>query len=382
MYTLFMLLQLLVAETTSVSAQATEIDAADFESLQAAADALPPEGGILRIPAGEHHLSTPLLIKSGHTHIVGAGPATHLVNDNQAGLPALLVENPDFTGRATPNENRLWRVQISNLRISGNEKSGSGIEANYVEEIFVHAVTCTKNGGDGIHLNHCYEDPRLSNNLLTYNKACGIYLEGCHDIVVSANQFEENQDALQCLDSFNLTMSGNNLDDHLGHGVIIENTYGSVVASNMIEECQGWAIVLDRDCYGITLSANVIAHDFQGGINLKDAHGCTITGNTFSIVKKTAIAVRADSASIAINGNTFGDTWIGEDADGQPIQKRANAPSGNEENPNEAAGILLDSCQAVVITGNVFSRLSTEPVVKRGNCREILLQANGAHIVK
>ena len=53
-------------------------------------------------------------------------------------------------------------------------------------------------------------------------------------------------------------MSGNNLDNHLGRGVVIENTYGSVVASNMIEECQAEAIVLDRDCYGITLSANVI----------------------------------------------------------------------------------------------------------------------------
>ena len=57
-------------------------------------------------------------------------------------------------------------------------------------------------------------------------------------------------------------MTGNNLDDHLGDGVVIENTYGSVVAGNMIEECKGTAIVLDRDCYGIALSANVIAHLF------------------------------------------------------------------------------------------------------------------------
>ena len=57
------------------------------------------------------------------------------------------------------------------------------------------------------------------------------------------------------------------LDDHLRHGVVIENTYGSVVAGNMIEECRGTAIVLDRDCYGITLSANVIAHN-GGGIDL------------------------------------------------------------------------------------------------------------------
>lgn len=32
-----------------------------------------------------------------------------------------------------------------------------------------------------------------------------------------------------------------NLDDHLGNGLVIENTYGSIVAANMIEECAGHA---------------------------------------------------------------------------------------------------------------------------------------------
>lgn len=357
----------------------SEIDAAQFDSLQAAADALPESGGILRIPPGEYELTRPLVIKTGNTQIRGGGPATHIVNKNTDGLPALLIENPRFSGKATPDAERLWRVQISDLRISGNEKSGAGIQANYVEEIYIHSVTCTRNGGDGIRLYYCYEDPRISNNLLTYNKACGIYLEGCHDIIVSANQLEENQDALQCLDSFNLAMSGNNLDDHLGDGVVIENTYGSVVASNMIEECQGWAVVLDRDCYGITVSANVIAHEFTGGVDLRDAHGCSLTGNTFTIVKKTGIAVREQSAGITISGNNFSDSWIGEDAEGKPLQKRSNEPAGGEENPNEAAGILLENCKSVVIVGNLFSRLATEPIVERGQCRRILLQANAEH---
>ncbi|MCR9293576.1 MAG: right-handed parallel beta-helix repeat-containing protein [bacterium] len=357
----------------------SEIDAAQFDSLQAAADAIPESGGILRIPPGEYELTRPLVIKTGNTQIRGGGPATHLVNKNTDGLPALLIENPRFSGKATPDAERLWRVQISDLRISGNEKSGAGIQANYVEEVYIHSVTCTRNGGDGIRLYYCYEDPRISNNLLTYNKACGIYLEGCHDIIVSANQLEENQDALQCLDSFNLAMSGNNLDDHLGDGVVIENTYGSVVASNMIEECQGWAVVLDRDCYGITVSANVIAHEFTGGVDLRDAHGCSLTGNTFTIVKKTGIAVREQSAGITISGNNFSDSWIGEDAEGKPVQKRSNEPAGGEENPNEAAGILLENCKSVVIVGNLFSRLATEPIVERGQCRRILLQANALH---
>ena len=66
-------------------------------------------------------------------------------------------------------------------------------------------------------------------------------------------------------------------------GVVIENTYGSVVSGNMIEECQGVAIILDRDCYGNTLSANVLAHNFSGGVDLRDAWCCAVSANTLTI---------------------------------------------------------------------------------------------------
>lgn len=375
------LLSLLLISCSQSCLAASEaiVDASKFPSLQEAADAIPATGGVLQIPPGTHEISEPLLIRTGDTRIVGFGTASHIVNKNTDGQPAILIENPAFSGKATPSDERLWRVSVANLRVTGNEKSGAGIEARYIEEIMVQGVTSSYNGGDGLRLYFCYEDPRVSDCLFTYNKKCGVYIEGCHDIVVSANQFEENQDGLQCIDAFNLAMSGNNLDDHLGNGVVIENTYGSVVASNMIEECQGWAIVLDRDCYGITMSANVIAHEFTGGIDLRDAHGCAISANTFTIVKKVGVAVRKESASITISANNFSDTWLGNDADGKPLQKRPSEPSATEENPNEAAGILLEDCTAVVISGNLFSRLSTEAVTQSGNCRKILLNGNGVH---
>jgi len=376
MHRLLTLGLLLLPVTICVAQQAT-IDASQFATLQAAADAVPKTGGVLRIPPGTHELSQPLRIKTGDTRIVGQGTASHLVNKNTDGQPAILIEHVDYPDRATPSKDRLWRVNVANLRITGNDKSGAGIEARYIEELLIEGVTSSHHGGDGLRMFFCYEDPRVTHSLFTYNKRCGVYAEGCHDIIVSANQFEENQDALQCIDGFNLAMTGNNLDDHLRHGVVIENTYGSVVTGNMIEECQGWAIVLDRDCYGITMSANVIAHDFAGGIDLRDAHGCAISANTFTIVKQAAIAVRSQSAAITISANNFSDTWIGNDADGKPLQRRASQASKSEENPNEATGILLDACQRVVISGNVFSRLTTEAVTKQGNCREIMLHGNG-----
>jgi len=167
-------------------------------------------------------------------------------------------------------------------------------------------------------------------------------LLGCHDIVVCGNQFEENQDAVRCIDGFNLCMTGNCVDDHLGDGVVIENTYGSVVSGNMIEECHGAAVVLDRDCYGDTVSANVIAHN-GAGVDLRDAHGCTVSANTFTIEQRDAVRVGPDSDRITITGNNFSNSYIG---DGK-VRRAAN--------DRAAAGMVLQGTRDVAVAGNVFS---------------------------
>jgi hypothetical protein len=335
------------------------IDAGTHPSLQAAVDALPPGGGIVMIPPGEFELSQPLRITGENIHIVGSGPATHLRNVNVEGAPAIAIVPPEpFDRKATGSRRTFrWRVQLSNLRVTGNEKSGVGIEAVWVNEIFLHGLSVSNHGGDGVFLDHCYEDPRIADCLFTYNKACGVNLLGCHDIVVSANQFEENLDALHCIDGFNLCMTGNNLDDHLRDGVVIENTYGSVVSGNMIEECQGWAVILDRNCYGDTLSANVIAHN-GGGADLRDAHGCAVSANTFTILKTHALRIGPDSGRITVTGNNFSNSHVGE----SEIKRAANDLS--------AAGVTLEGTRDVTITGNVFSGLSTPAIDRVGAASE------------
>jgi len=191
----------------------------------------------------------------------------------------------------------------------------------------------------------------------------------CHDIVVNGNHFEENQDALRCADSFNLCMNGNNIDDHLRHGVVIENTYGSVLSGNMIEECNGTAIILDRDCYGITLSANVIAHHLEGGIDLRDAWGCAVSANTFTIAHKFSVRVGSDSGRNTISANNFCNTHIGG-KDKRPAE--AKTPMGTDE----GAGIHLNGTSDIAITGNTFGGLSTAAVWTDGACERILVTGN------
>jgi parallel beta-helix repeat protein len=339
------------------------IDAAKFPSLQAAFDAVPEGGGLVQLPAGTFEITEPLRIHSEDTCVTGAGTATHIKNLNTDGQPALLISHLECTDAKTDRKHQLWRIQLTNLRVTGNEKSGAGIEARQINEIFLDGVTVSYNGGDGIFLNYCYEDPRITGCLITYNKKVGVNLQGCHDIVVSSCQFEENQDALHCFDGFNLCMTGCCVDDHLSEGVVIENTYGSVLSGNMIEECNGTAVVLDRDCYGITLSANVIAHN-GGGIDLRDAHGCAVSANTFTILKTNAVRIGPGSGRITVSANNFSNSYVGD----------GKVRRGTED--IAAAGLVLEATKDISISGNVFAGLTDKAVTLIGDSQGIIFANN------
>lgn len=355
--------------TLSAAEPAQVIDASQFKTLQAALDAVPASGGLVKLPPGKFELTEPLRVHTEDTRLEGAGTATHLINKNEKGEPALLLRSVDYA----KSKKKLWRIQLGNLRISGNPKSGDGVRAEGINEIFVQGVSIDHNGGHGLNLVNCYEDPRISDNLFTYNGQAGLNVQGGHDIVVNANQFEENQDGVRCIDSFNLTLNGNNFDDHLRHGVVIENTYGSVLSGNMIEECNGTAVILDRDCYGITISANVIAHELGGGIDLRDAWGCAVSANTFTIVHRFGVRVGKDSGRIAITGNAFGNSHVGGKV--RRVEGQGKSPWQNDE----GSGVELDGAKAVTITGNTFTGMSGGAVRGTGKCERIVVIGNVFH---
>ncbi|HEY1049200.1 MAG TPA: right-handed parallel beta-helix repeat-containing protein, partial [Prosthecobacter sp.] len=271
----------------------------------------------------------------------------------------------------TDKKARLWRIQMANMRISGSEKSGDGVFAEDIQEIYFEGMSIDHHGGNGIQLKSCFEDPRIADCIITYNKKRGVEIIDCHDIVVNANHFEENQDALYCGDSFNLCMNGNNIDDHLGNGIIIENTYGSVVSGNMIEECNGTALIMDRDCYGITVSANVIAHHLEGGIDLRDACGCTFSANTFTIAHKFSVRVGPNSERNTISANTFCNTYIGAGKDKRPA--RDKTPMGIDE----GTGIFVEGgVNGLIINGNTFTGLSSAAAWSTGSVKNVLVTSN------
>ena len=119
----------------------------------------------------------------------------------------------------------------------------------------------------------------------------------------------------------------------------------------MIEECNGMAIILDRDCYGINLGSNVIAHN-GGGIKLEDAHEISVSANTFTVNKDQAIYFGSECGRITICGNNFSNSSIGEGKD--------KVDSGD---PTEA-GVIIDGGRNILFSGNVFAGISPDKAFK------------------
>jgi parallel beta-helix repeat protein len=354
------------AEAAQAGSGASEIDASKFSSLQAALDAVAEGGGVVRMPPGEFRLARPLVLARERTRLIGSGDATRLLNVNEAGEPALVVRHPRRSSEPTA---RLWGVQLEGFRVSGNPKSGDGLYIEGVNELMLRSLTVERNGGHGIHLVEGYENPRLCHMNVTYNGKAGLNIMRGHDLVVSANQFEENQDAVRCIDSYNLALTGNNIDDHLRDGVVVENTYGSVISGNMIEESAGAAIVLDRNCYGITLSANVIAHNWNG-IQLRDAWGCTVSANTFTIVAERALFIGPGAGRITVTGNNFSNDYLGKG------ERKRTRPDGAWPEITRATGLMLEGTSDIAVVGNVFAGLADRAVAATGECRRIAVVGN------
>ena len=363
------------------------VDAGDFTSVQAAIDALPESGGIVRVPPGLYKLTEPILIQKRNVRLEGSGAATHFMNCNQEGKPAILVKAKD-------PKIGVWQVQLANFRVSGDAvkaggdnrknaqrkgeflepgktadgkpaepKSGDGIAANKAQELLIQNVAVDHCGRHGIFLDYCEEDCRVSDCIITYCRHTGLHCKGIHDLVVNANQFEENHDAVVYLDGYNLCMNGNNIDDHTGNGVIIERTYGSVVTGNMIEECAGIGLIMDRDCYGITVSANVFADNFGGGVDLRDAWGCAVSANTFVVDSVRSLVIGPDAGRITVTGNNFNDSFAGD-------------PENRRHAKYDGTGILLKGTTNNVISGNQFSGLTGFAIETDGKCTRQLIANN------
>ena len=102
------------------------IEAINYPSLQAAIDALPQTGGIVRLPAGTFEIQEPLRIKQEDVLLQGAGTATHIKNANADGKPAIEIAPATYETdrRARPIGFSLMAIGLIGFLLS--LRSGGG----------------------------------------------------------------------------------------------------------------------------------------------------------------------------------------------------------------------------------------------------------------
>ncbi len=296
--------------------------AGDYTTIQKAVDALPPEGGTVFIPAGIYKISEPIIVNKSDVSLIGAGTGTILLNTSEDGKNTIELLGTE--------EKPIWRVKVSDMHMKGNEKCGNAIYANWVNEISLSDMWIDYHGKSGIYLDYCVENPRVYDNNIAYNKEMGVLLDGCHDIVVSANQMEENGIGIYGKGLYNATVTGNNIDDHIKNCIYFINTLGSIITANMLENCKGESVILDEKCDGIVVTGNTFR--MPGVLSVIKARGVVITGNAFDCSGSSALEVK-ESILITVSGNIF---------------------SGSGEGVDRVYGMVMSNVNNVSISGNTI----------------------------
>ena len=308
------------------------LDASQYPSIQEAVNALPDTGGTVFIPAGVYEIAQSIVVDQSNVTIRGAGSGTVLRNVN-------LYGGNTFELKGLSPKERIWRVEVSDMHLTGNDRSGHAVYALHVNEISLHDMWVDHHGKSGLYLDGCYENPRVFDNNITYNKENGIFLRGCHDIVVSANQLEENGYGIYAVDVWNVGVTGNSVDDHIQNSLYFKRALGSIISSNMFENSVGECLVLDEGTRGVTVSANVMRYSGPKLLHLIGAEGITVTGNTFDSDDGTCIEIEGGSFSVTISGNVlFG------------LRQGRNPPKGI------MWGIVIRDSREISVTGNTLSR--------------------------
>jgi len=202
-----------VEDTAKLPGAQSVIEATDYASLQAAIDAVPVGGGLVRLPPGTFEISEPLRLRAEDVVLEGAGTSTHIENVSAEGEPALVIEPP-------PGERSIWRIRLANFRITGNPGSGSGIAHNL--------------GG-------------------------GIDLRDAHGCAVSANTFTVVPERALAVgpDSGRITITGNNFcdsctggrtkrsaDDCAASGIVLNGTSDVAICANLFAGLDAEALSL------------------------------------------------------------------------------------------------------------------------------------------
>jgi parallel beta-helix repeat protein len=272
---------------------------------------------------------------------------------------------------AAIREARAW-PEGEETKVGG----GDAILAEYCYNSLFEKLWLVRNGGNGLNLHICYEDPRVVSCVISYNRKAGLRMEECHDIAVSASHFEENyQEGLLAIDTWNIAASGNDFDDNHGSAVVLKGCVGCPLSGNLYTNSPEWGLVLDN-CRGNTLTGEIIRRNLgKGGVLLKNSSFNTITGCSFDSNDSLALVIGKGSQQNSITGNVVTCLQSADKTMGIAIAGRNNIVSANIIAPGRGFGLIL-SGENQNVSGNTFVSAQGDGFILIENLRNSSVRGN------
>ncbi|MBM3472934.1 MAG: hypothetical protein FJX75_06695 [Armatimonadetes bacterium] len=320
----------------------------DYPSIQAAIDANP--GRMILVPAGEHRISEPLLIRADGSGL--CGPGTIVQADNDADIvrvqeaDGVSIEGLTLTRSEDAREciaHGIWAngcegLKIDSVRVIDNRSARAVVRLESCHN-------ATVSGCEIVNYKRVSIDDRTADAKYGYAFRCidgtGIQVEHCTDVRLAGNRIVER--AILPTREF--------VEQNALGQVVKRNEQIGRLAPNTVERegrvtnwHQGSAILVTgpRDTQRITIEGNLIGNAGQGidihadqvevtgnvvtcaFIGIKAMHGSSevrIAGNVFSRVDLWGILLSPGSASAADNperdliveGNVISDTGYGNE---------------------------------------------------------------------
>jgi parallel beta-helix repeat protein len=283
----------------------TEVPAnSTSREIQAALDALPNDGGEVRLTAGTYAVREPIVLRRDNQTLRGNGPETILQLVDCADCPVVILGAPYSTSAHGPAHLHLSGVFIDGNRAhqkcetwkttaDGALLNNNGIIVWGVKDTTIEAVTCCRCRSGGLVTAHgvrlltvrdfnaydneydglaCYqtEDSQFTRLSLHDNLAAGISLDLSfnHNVVRDA-QLNGNDLGIFMRDSHNNVFQG--MDIHHSHN------HGVFMAQAGDQTAKGWQLVPGTQCTGNTFNTLVITDCGGKAVLVNDT---TCTNNT------------------------------------------------------------------------------------------------------
>lgn len=265
-------------------------------SIQSMIDKLPPRGGIVTIPTGQHYINAEhgLLLRSGVTMNFESGSILRAIPTNSNkysliriyGADGVIIRGGQIVGERTAH-------------LGKGGEWGMGISIRGSSNVQIHDTEVSECWGDGIYIGSYSRDgiETPSENILIKrvtskrNRRQGLSITSCRGAKIVDSKFIETSGTSPA------------------SGIDLEPNKGQPVTNVLIENCDlndnaGSGIIFSRSSASSKIMNSRLLRNRQQGIRMSGANGIEAIGNVATDNHEYDISIDKASKSYKLSSNT------------------------------------------------------------------------------